>query len=128
MTPSLALLEAPDDPNVQLEVAGSNSHQFWVQNNNPVVEITNTSTTADISNLSLAIQNTPDIISALKVISGPNGAVPEGSFATNIYGGPATSIDISMAATPLAPGQSLIFMPGLGHRYQLCRSELGARV
>ena len=110
---SLALLESPDDPNLKIEVAGANAHQNWVQNNNPVIEITNDSMTADISNVSLAIQNTPDIISALKVIS-PNGAVPEGSFANNIYGGPATSIDISLAAAPLAPGKSLIFSLQLG--------------
>ena len=37
----------------------------------------------------------------------PDGT-PTGAFATNVYGGPATSIDISLG-TPLAPGQSVIW-------------------
>jgi hypothetical protein len=103
---SLALLQAPNNASTQLQVSEQSGLVDRVANNNPVIELTNTSTTSDISNVQLTLNDPESTIEALKVLS-PDGT-PTGAFADNVYGGPATTIDISLP-TPIAPGQSVIW-------------------
>jgi len=103
---SLQLIEAPNSSSAQSQVSQQSGLVDRVANNNPFVEITNTSTTADITNIQLTLNDPESVIEALKVLS--SDGTPTGAFATNVYGGPATSIDISLG-TPLAPGQSVLW-------------------
>ncbi len=77
-----------------------------VASNNPIIDVTNTSTSDTISSIQLNLNDPESVIEAMKVL-GPDG-VATGPFATNFYAGPATSIDISFP-TPLAPGQSVMW-------------------
>lgn len=103
---SLALMEAPTNPSAQLQVSEQSGLVDRMASNDPIIDITNTSTGDTISNLQLTLNDPESVIEALKVLSS-NGTAT-GAFATNEYGGPATSIDISFA-TPLAPGQSVMW-------------------
>jgi hypothetical protein len=103
---SLALTESPTNPSVQLQVSDQSALVDRVADNNPVVELTNTSTTADISSVQLTLNDPESVIEAVKVLSSDGTAT--GAFANNVYGGPATSLDIALA-TPLAPGQSILW-------------------
>lgn len=103
---SLQLMEAPNNASTQLQVSQQSGLVDRVASNNPILELTNTSTTSDISDVQLTLNDPESVIEALKVLS-PDGTAT-GAFATNVYGGPATTIDISLA-TPLAPGQSVLW-------------------
>jgi hypothetical protein len=103
---SLQLLESPSNASVQKQVSEQSALVDRVANNNPVLELTNTSTTSDITNVQLTLNDPESVIEALKVLSTDGTAT--GAFATNVYGGPATTVDISLS-TPLAPGQSLLW-------------------
>jgi hypothetical protein len=103
---SLQLMEAPNNASAQLQVSDQSALVDRVASNSPIVELTNTSTTSDISNVQLTLNDPESTIEALKVLSADG--TPTGAFATNEYGGPATTIDIALA-TPLAPGQSVLW-------------------
>ena len=103
---SLQLLESPNNASTRLQVSQQSGLVDRVGMNNPFVELTNTSTTADITDVQLTLNDPESVIEALKILSKDGTAT--GQFATNVYGGPATTIDISLA-TPLAPGQSLLW-------------------
>jgi len=103
---SLALMQAPNSASTKLQVSEQSGLVDRVASNSPVIEITNTSTTSDITDVQLMLNDPESVIEALKVLS-PDGT-PTGPFANNVFGGPATEIDISLP-TPLAPGQSLLW-------------------
>jgi len=103
---SLQLLEAPNNASTKLQVSEQSALVDRMASNSPFIELTNTSTTSDISNVQLMLNDPESTIEALKVLS-PDGT-PTGAFATNEFGGPATTIDIALA-TPLAPGQSVLW-------------------
>ncbi len=109
---SYDMLTNPDSAAARQEVAGQSAHVYWVASDAPVVDITNTGT-ASITDLTLTLKVPYDVIEALKIMSPASGATPVGAFATNVYGGPSTSLEIAIPAG-LATGKSLIFALELG--------------
>jgi hypothetical protein len=109
---SYDMLTNPSSAAARQEVAGQSAHVFWVCSDAPVVDITNTGS-ASITDLTLTLKVPYDVIEALKVMSPNSGATPVGPFASNVYGGPSTSLEIAIPGG-LATGKSLIFALELG--------------
>jgi hypothetical protein len=94
-------------------VAQKSSAVVGTANNNPVINITNTSATANISEFQMTITDPDSVYNALKLLQAPIGATPGAPFTNNVWGGSTKTIDIVLP-TALAPNQSLVFAVNLG--------------
>jgi hypothetical protein len=108
-----SLLVNPQSSSAQGQVKQLGSGAVNTANNNPVIMITNTSATAEISNFMMTITDPNSVYNALKLLQNPLGATPGAPFTNNVWGGPTKTIDIALP-TALAPNQSLVFAVNLG--------------
>jgi hypothetical protein len=109
----LSLMMNPQNSSIENQVAQKSSNVVKTANNNPVIEITNTSTTADISEVKLSLTDPDSVFNALKLLQSPLGATPAAPFTNKIWGGPSTMVDIVLPHA-LLPNQSLVFAVNLG--------------
>ncbi|HEV2972169.1 MAG TPA: hypothetical protein VGY55_19505 [Pirellulales bacterium] len=112
MSSDYSLLLNPNNASVDKQVSQKSSTVVATANNNPVLDITNTSSTAVITDVKMTLTDPDSVFDALKVLQSPPGAMPQSPFTTNIWGGSTQSIDIKLP-TALAPNQSLIFAVNL---------------
>ncbi len=108
-----SLLLSPQNSSVQSQVAQKSMNVVNTANNNPVIKITNTSATADISDVKITLTDPDSVFNALKLLQNPLGATPAAPFTNTIWGGSTNMVNIALP-TPLAPGQSLVFAANLG--------------
>lgn len=108
-----SLLLSPQSSSAQSMVSQMSSGVVKTANNNPVIKITNTSATADISDVMMTITDPDSVFNALKLLQNPLGATPGAPFTNNVWGGSTKTIDIALP-TPLAPNQTLVFAANLG--------------
>lgn len=108
MSSNYGLLQNPTSPSAQTTVSSMSSAAVATANNNPVFELTNTSVTADFTDVKLTLLDPQTMIDALKILQSPPGATAAAPFTNSVWGTPTKSIDISLP-TPLAPNQSLFF-------------------
>ena len=103
----------PDNSSIQSQVAQKSSNVVNTANNNPVIEITNTSPTASISEVKMNLTDPDSVYNALKLLQSPLGATPAAPYTNSVWGGPSKMIDIVLPHA-LAPNQSLVFAVNLG--------------
>jgi hypothetical protein len=108
-----SLLMNPQNSSIQNQVAQKSSNVVNTANNNPVIEITNTSTTADISEVKISLTDPDSVFNALKLLQSPLGATPAAPYTNKIWGGSSKMIDIVLPHA-LLPNQSLVFAANLG--------------
>lgn len=108
-----SLLMNPQNPSIQNQVSQKSSGVVNTADNNPVIEITNTSDTADISEFKISLTDPDSVFNALKLLQSPLGATPAAPFTNTIWGGPSKMIDIVLPHA-LLPNQSLVFAVNLG--------------
>ena len=108
-----SLLMSPQSSSAQSQVKQMSSAVVDTANNNPVIMITNTSMTADISDVKITLTDPDSVFNALKLLQNPLGATPAAPFTNNIWGGSTNMVNIALP-TPLAPNQSLVFAVNLG--------------
>jgi len=109
----MGLLLSPDSSSAQSMVSQMSSGVVRTANNNPVIMITNTSPTAEISDVMMTITAPDSVFNALKILQSPVGATPGAPFTNNVWGGSTMTIDIALP-NALAPNQSLVFAANLG--------------
>ena len=108
-----SLLMSPQSSSAQSQVSQMSSGVVKTANNNPVIMITNTSSTAEISDVMMTITDPDSVYNALKLLQNPLGATPGAPFTNNVWGGSTTTINIALP-NALAPNQSLVFAVNLG--------------
>jgi hypothetical protein len=108
-----SLLVNPQSSSAQSQVSQMSSGVVNTANNNPVIKITNTSATANISDVMMTITDPDSVFNALKLLQNPLGATPGAPFTNKVWGGSTKTIDIALP-TALAPNQSLVFAVNLG--------------
>lgn len=108
-----SLLMNPQSSSTQSQVSQKSSAVVGTANNNPVIKITNTSATADISEFKMTLTDADSVFNALKLLQAPIGATPAAPFTSSIWGGSTKTIDIVLP-TALAPNQSMTFAVNLG--------------
>jgi hypothetical protein len=108
MSSNYGLLQNPTSPSAQTTVSSMSSAAVATANNNPVFELTNTSVSADFTEVKLTLLDPQSMIDALKILQSPPGATAAAPFTNSVWGTPTKSIDISLP-TPLAPNQSMFF-------------------
>ncbi len=108
-----SLLMNQQSSSVQNQVSQKSSPVVNTANNNPIIEITNTSTTSDISEFKLTLTDADSVFNALKLLQAPIGAKPAAPYTNSIWGGASKTIDIVLP-TALVPNQSLVFAVNLG--------------
>jgi hypothetical protein len=112
MSSDESLLLNPNNLTVQNQVSQKSAPVVATANNNPVLDITNTSSTAVISDVQITLTDADSVFDALKLLQSPPGAIPQSPFTTKVWGGSTQTIDIKLP-TALAPQQSLIFAVNL---------------
>ncbi len=108
MSSDYGLLQNPTSVAAQTAAATQSTAVVNTANNNPVFELTNTSATADFTDVKLTLLDPQSMIDALKILQSPPGATAAAPFTTSTWGTPSKSIDIHLP-TPLLPNQSLFF-------------------
>jgi hypothetical protein len=108
-----SLLMSPQSSSAQGQVKQLGSGAVNTANNNPVIMITNTSATAEISDVMMTITDPESVFNALKLLQNPLGATPGAPFTNSVFGGSTKTIDIALP-NALAPDQSLVFAVNLG--------------
>jgi hypothetical protein len=116
MSSDYTLLMNPMSMAVHSAVQQQSSSLANTANNNPVIDIQNTSSTASIKEVQFTLTDPDTIFDALSILKGPTDAQKRfgttGPFATTIWGGKSKTIDIVLP-TPLAPNQNLVFFVNL---------------
>ncbi len=101
-------IQNPASDMAQMAAKNKTSAVIATQYNNPILELTNTSVSANISDVKLIVNDPDSAINALKVLQGPPGAHAVGQFANAVWGSSTKTIEIALP-TPLAPNASLFF-------------------
>jgi hypothetical protein len=116
MSSDYTLLMNPLSMSVQSAVQQQASSMVSTANNNPVINIQNTSSSASIKEVQFTLTDPDTVFAALNILRGPTDAQKRfgttGPFATTIWGGKSKTIDIVLP-TPLAPQQNLTFFVNL---------------
>jgi hypothetical protein len=116
MSSDYTLLMNPTSGAVKSAVEQQASSVVNTANNNPVIDIQNTSSTASIKEVQFTLTDPSSVFDALSILKGPSNAEKRfgttGPFATTIWGGKSQTIDIVLP-TPLAPQQNLVFFVNL---------------
>jgi hypothetical protein len=116
MSSDYTLLMNPTSMSVQSMVQQTASTAANTANNNPVIDIQNTSSTASIKEVQFKLTDPDSAFDALGLLKGPSDAEKRfgttGPFATMIWGGKSQTVDIVLP-TPLAPHQNLVFFVNL---------------
>jgi hypothetical protein len=116
MSSDFKLLMDPMNMSTQSMVQQTASTAANTANNNPVIDIKNTSMTASIKEVQFMLTDPDSVFDALGILQGPSDAQKRfgttGPFATMTWGGSSKTIDIVLP-TPLAPQHNLVFFVNL---------------
>ena len=107
----LNLLRNPDDPNSQLSAIGKTSSEIAVSRETPLFRLTNTSSEANITSISVSLNASDYLFDAIVVAEAPAGLAPTVESPGDVVHGQSISpvVSFSFADRPLQPNESFAF-------------------
>ncbi len=107
----LNLLRNPDDPASQLSAIWKTSSEIAVARETPLFRLTNTSTDASITSISISLNTTDYLFDAVVLAEAPGGMAPTVDSPGDVAHGQSTSpvVGFSFDDRPLQPNESFAF-------------------